>query len=140
MIARATIAPAAASCLPGKIAHRGRAIIFYYRRTGIGDARERRHASATGAEVGFDDPDAGQGCRQSDVAAQVPDVGLKPMEAPLSEVADVTVDTSVDRASGVEICHIMVVMRTGAGWALPAMDKQDAQTKATAIRAFLGLA
>ena len=66
--------------------------------------------------------------------------GLKPMEAPLSEVADVTVDTSVDRASGVEICHIMVVMRTGAGWALPAMDKQDAQTKATAIRAFLGSA
>ena len=66
--------------------------------------------------------------------------GLRPMEAPLSEVADVTVDTSVDRASGVEICHIMVVMRTGAGWALPAMDKQDAQTKATAIRAFVGLA
>ena len=66
--------------------------------------------------------------------------GLKPVEAPLSEVADVTVDTSVDRASGVEICHIMVVMRAGAAWALPAMDKQDAQTKATAMRAFLRLA
>jgi hypothetical protein len=39
--------------------------------------------------------------------------GLKPMEASLSEVADVTVDTSVDRASGVEVCHTMIVMRTG---------------------------
>jgi hypothetical protein len=65
--------------------------------------------------------------------------GLKPVEAPLSEVADVTVDTAVDRASGVEVCHTMLVMRTGKGWAFPAANKQDAQTKATAMRAFLGL-
>lgn len=66
--------------------------------------------------------------------------GLKPVEAPLAEVADVTVDAAVDRASGVEICHTMLVMRTGQGWAFPAANKQDAQTKATAMRAFLGLA
>jgi hypothetical protein len=30
---------------------------------------------------------------------------LKPIEAPLSDVSDVTVDTAVDRASGVEVCH-----------------------------------
>ena len=65
--------------------------------------------------------------------------GLKPVEVPLSEVADVTVDTAVDRASGVEVCHTMLVMRSGKGWAFPAANKQDAQTKATAIRAFLGL-
>ena len=65
--------------------------------------------------------------------------GLKPVEAPLSNIANVTVDTAVDRASGVEVCHTMVVMRTGAGWALPAVDKQDAQTKATAMRVFLGI-
>ena len=33
----------------------------------------------------------------------------------------------------------MVVMRTGASWALPAADKEDAQGKATAPRGFLGL-
>ena len=29
--------------------------------------------------------------------------GLKPVEAPLSEITDITIDTAVDRASGVEI-------------------------------------
>ena len=66
--------------------------------------------------------------------------GLKPVEVPLAEVADVTVDATVDRASGVEICHTMLIMRSGEGWAFPAANKQDAQTKATAMRAFLGLA
>jgi hypothetical protein len=65
---------------------------------------------------------------------------LKPAEAALSEVAQVTVDSAVDRASGVEVCHTMLVMRTGKGWAFPAANRQDAQTQATAILAFLGLA
>jgi hypothetical protein len=65
---------------------------------------------------------------------------LKPVEAPLSEVADVTVDAAVDRASGVEICHTMLITRAGEGWALPAADKQDAQANAAAMRSFLGLA
>jgi hypothetical protein len=65
--------------------------------------------------------------------------GLKPAEAPLSELADVTIDTAVDRASGVEVCHTVLVMRTGKAWAFPAANKQDAQTNATALRAFLGL-
>ena len=38
---------------------------------------------------------------------------LKPIEAPLSDVSEVTVDTAVDRASGVEVCHTMLVRRTG---------------------------
>ena len=37
---------------------------------------------------------------------------LKPAEAPLSEVARVTVDAAVDRASGF---HTMLIMRTGKG-------------------------
>ena len=45
---------------------------------------------------------------------------LKPIEAPLSDISDVTVDTAVDRASGVEVCHTMLVRRTGEAWALPA--------------------
>jgi hypothetical protein len=65
---------------------------------------------------------------------------LKPAEAPLSEIVDVTIDAAVDRASGVEMCSTMLVMRTGAGWAFPCSDKKDAQTSADAIRAFLGLA
>jgi hypothetical protein len=62
---------------------------------------------------------------------------LKPIEAPLSDVSDVTVDTAVDRASGVEVCHTMLVRRTGEAWALPAADKKDAEINASAIRDFL---
>jgi hypothetical protein len=51
----------------------------------------------------------------------------------------VKIDAAVDRASGVEVFHTMLVMRTGKEWALPAANAQDAQTKATAIRAFLGV-
>jgi len=63
----------------------------------------------------------------------------RPIEAPLSDIADFTIDTAVDRASGVEICHTMVILRSGAGWAFPADNKGDAQANATVMRDFLGL-
>jgi hypothetical protein len=65
---------------------------------------------------------------------------LKPAEAPLDDIVDVTVDAGVDRASGVEVCSTILVMRTGAGWAFPCTDKKDAEATAEAIREFLGLA
>ena len=65
---------------------------------------------------------------------------LKPVEAPLSDVSNATVDAVVDRASGVEVCHTMLVLRSGAGWAFPAADKNDAETAAIAVRNFIGLA
>ena len=64
---------------------------------------------------------------------------LKPAETPLTNIVNVTVDSAVDRASGVEVCHTMLIMRTGEGWAFPAADNQDAQSKAKAIGRFLGL-
>jgi hypothetical protein len=64
---------------------------------------------------------------------------LKPAQAPLSDIVDVTLDAAVDRASGVEVCSTMLVMRTGAAWAMPCSDKADGQATADAIRAFLGL-
>jgi hypothetical protein len=64
---------------------------------------------------------------------------LKPMEMALTEISSVSVDVAVDRASGVDVCSTMLVTRTGAGWALPAADKKDAETTAAAIRDFLGL-
>jgi hypothetical protein len=63
---------------------------------------------------------------------------LKPSEAPLADIIDVAVEAGVDRASGVEICSTMLVMRTGAGWAFPCSDKKDARANADAIRGFLG--
>ena len=63
----------------------------------------------------------------------------KPIEAGLSEVTDASVDTAVDRASGTEVCHTMVILRTGQGWALQAADKKEAQANANVIREFLGL-
>jgi hypothetical protein len=64
---------------------------------------------------------------------------LRPSEAPLSDIAEVIVEAAVDRASGVDVCSTMLVMRTGAGWAFPCSDKKDAQATADAIREFLGL-
>jgi hypothetical protein len=65
--------------------------------------------------------------------------GLKPVEAPLSEISDITIDRAVDRASGVEVCHTMLIMHGGKGWAFPAADKKEAETNADAIRHFLAI-
>ena len=64
---------------------------------------------------------------------------LKPTELPLSEFSSVTLDKAVDRASGVEIFHSMLVTRAGSAWAFPARDKQDAETNLAALREFLAL-
>jgi hypothetical protein len=64
---------------------------------------------------------------------------LKPSEVSLSQIADVSADMAVDRASGVEIWHTMLVLHTGAGWALPAANKQEAHDNIAAIRKFLDL-
>lgn len=65
---------------------------------------------------------------------------LKPRETPLSDVTEVKLDVAVDRASGVDVCHTMVVLRGGAAWALAGSDKKDAETSTAAVRSFLGLA
>ena len=62
-----------------------------------------------------------------------------PIEKPLKEIADVTVDTAIDRSSGVEIHRTMLISRSGEGWALPASDKKDAEATAQHVREFLGL-
>jgi hypothetical protein len=64
---------------------------------------------------------------------------LKPVEAPLSEIVDVTIDKTVDRASSIEIYNTMLVTRGGAGWSLAANSKVDAEKNASALREFLGL-
>lgn len=64
---------------------------------------------------------------------------LKPVEKPLSEVANITIDVAVDRASGVEVCHAMLVMRSGEAWALAENEKKSAQDAVEVIREFLGL-
>ena len=64
---------------------------------------------------------------------------LKPTELPLSEFSSVTLDKAVDRASGVEIFHTMLVTRAGAAWAFPANDKAEAEKNMSALREFLAL-
>ncbi len=63
----------------------------------------------------------------------------RPLEASLSQIANVSADKAVDRASGVEIWHTMLVLHTGEGWAFPATNKQEAEDNITAIRQFLNL-
>jgi hypothetical protein len=64
---------------------------------------------------------------------------LKPLAKPLSDIVEITVDTATDRASGVEVCHAMVVMRTGDARALAETEKKSAQDAVEAIREFLEL-
>jgi hypothetical protein len=64
---------------------------------------------------------------------------LKPVERPLTEIVEVAVDAGVDRASGVEVCSIMLVSRAGAAWAFSATDKKEAADTAQRVREFLGL-
>lgn len=63
----------------------------------------------------------------------------KPVEQPLSKIAEVAIDTGVDRASGVEICNTMIIFKDGAAWAFGANDKAEAQENAKVVRQFLGL-
>jgi hypothetical protein len=63
---------------------------------------------------------------------------LKPAEARLSDIAEVRIDAAVDPASGVEVYTTILVMRTGAAWAFPCADKEDARVNADAIREFIG--
>lgn len=63
----------------------------------------------------------------------------KPSETALSKIAKVTTDMAVDRASGVEVWHTMLILDTGEGWAFPSANKQDADGNVTAIRQFLNL-
>jgi hypothetical protein len=62
-----------------------------------------------------------------------------PIEKTLAEIVDATVDTAVDRSSGVEVCNTILISRAGEGWALPANDKKDAETSMRQIKQFLGL-
>src|SRR5437764_14650771 len=62
---------------------------------------------------------------------------LKPVEAALSDISDITIDAAVDRASGVEVCHTILIMQSGRGWLFPPADKTKAETNAAAIRVCL---
>jgi hypothetical protein len=64
---------------------------------------------------------------------------LKPTELPLTDFSSVTLDKAVDRASGVEIFHAMLITRAGAAWAFPTDDKPDAEKSVAALRGFLAL-
>jgi hypothetical protein len=64
---------------------------------------------------------------------------LSPAESPLDDVADVIVDKAVDRASGAEFFHTVIITSAGAGWAFAAEDEAAAKTNANAMRSFLGL-
>ncbi len=63
----------------------------------------------------------------------------KPIAAPLSDVTAVTIDAAVDRSSGVEVCHTMLIMHGAEGWAFPAADRKDAEATAATLRDFLAI-
>ena len=95
----------------------------------------RRMTLQSGSTTLILDKDAGKATMQRKLLLW----SLKPMDMPLAEVTDASVDAAMDRASGVEVCSTMLVTKAGAGWALRAADKKDAEATAAAIREFLGL-
>ena len=62
---------------------------------------------------------------------------LKPTEARLSDISDLTIDAVPDRASGGAAYYITLDLRNGAGWLFRATDKDDAESIAAAVRTFL---
>jgi hypothetical protein len=64
---------------------------------------------------------------------------LKPVEAPLSDIASVMTDKVVETASSVETYSTTVVTRAGTGWSLAADSKAEAEDNALMLREFLGL-
>ena len=64
---------------------------------------------------------------------------LKPVELPLSDFTEVRLDAVKDPVSGAEICHTMLVTRSGAAWAFAEADKKDVEATIAAVRGFLGL-
>jgi hypothetical protein len=66
-------------------------------------------------------------------------VSLKPTSVPLTEIADVTLDSVMDPASHAEIDHTMLKLRAGGGWVLAANDKKSALVANAAARSFLGM-
>jgi hypothetical protein len=63
---------------------------------------------------------------------------LKPIEFALADVTGVDVDAGMDRASGIEVCNTMIITKAGAGYAVPAQDKKDAEVTAAGMKKFLG--
>ena len=63
----------------------------------------------------------------------------KPVERPISSVAQARVNTDIDPASKAEMCSTMLALQEGGGWVLSARGKQDATAAAAAVREFLGI-
>jgi hypothetical protein len=101
----------------------------------ITESTPRRLVLASGSTTLTLDKDAGKASLQRKLLFWK----LKPTELPLSEFSSVALDKAVDRASGVEIFHSMLVTRGGAAWAFPARDKQDADKNVAVLREFLAL-
>ncbi len=101
----------------------------------ITESTPRRLVLASGSTTLTLDKDAGKATLQRKLLFW----NLKPAGLPLSEFSSVTLDKAVDRASGVEIYHAMLVTRAGAAWAFPANDKAEAEKNIAALQEFLAL-
>lgn len=101
----------------------------------ITESTPRRLVLTSGSTTLTLDKDAGKASLQRKLLFW----NLKPTELPLSEFSSVHLDKVVDRASGVEIFHSMLVTRGGAAWAFPANDQAEAQKNLTTLREFLSL-
>ena len=134
---RALRAEALLCVIPPRMTHAATGLISFGRREVAGmpitESSARRLELKSGSTTLLLDKDTGKASLQRKFLFWK----LRPAEAPLSDIADVTVEAALDRASGVEVCHTTLLLRGGAGWLFPAADKNDAQANAAAIRNFM---
>ncbi len=101
----------------------------------ITENTSKRFVVKQGSTVLTLDKDAGKGVMTRKLLM----FNLKPIEFALADVTGVDVDAGMDRASGIEVCNAMIITKAGAGYAVPAQDKKDAEVTAAAMKKFLGI-
>ena len=65
---------------------------------------------------------------------------LKPVVHPLSDIADVKLDSVKDPVSGALVHHTMLLSRDGSAWVFAEAEQKDAEAVIATVRGFLGLA
>ena len=62
-----------------------------------------------------------------------------PVNAAFKDVADVKIEELHDGASGADIYNMMLVMKAGNAWAVPADTRKQAEAEIAAVRKFIGM-
>lgn len=101
----------------------------------IVESTAKRLVLKSGSTVLSLDKDTGKMMLQQKILFWKP----KPAEAELADVSEIKIDKVVDRASGAEMYHTMLVTKNGSAWSFRSDSMQEAEANSAKLREFLGL-